>query len=263
MIFHSSFQNSYLWLPLIGLIVGFVGSMIGGGGGFVFPPALMLIFKVPAHVAVATSLAATLPICLLGAAAHYNKGNLNVSTGLTFGLAGIIGALSGVIVIRWLTPDQLENAFGIYLTLLALFMIFVNNKDKSKTRKTSQSISLSRVTPKSSFFGFTGGLISGTFGTSGTAPVLAGLLAINLPLKFVAGTSLMIIFINTVSALAGHLILGVIDLTLVLFLTIGTIIGALAGPKLTTVIKIGSKEGLIRYAFASLILVFGVVMIIF
>ena len=62
MIFHSSFEYIYLWLPLLGFVVGFFGSFTGGGGGFVFIPLLTLLFGVEAHVAIGSSLAATLPI---------------------------------------------------------------------------------------------------------------------------------------------------------------------------------------------------------
>lgn len=264
MIFHSSFQYSYLWLPLIGLVVGLLGSMIGGGGGFVFPPALILLFKVPAHIAVATSLAATLPICLVGAAGHYRKGNLDLRTGLKFGMAGIIGALSGTLIAGLLTPAQLKDTFGIYIILLSVLMIFNHYKDKRKPKVQKDQESRIKITPipRGSFYGFSGGVISGTFGSSGTAPVLAGLLAIKLPLKLVAGTSLMVIFINTVSALTGHLILGVIDFTLIFFLTTGTIIGAITGPRLTARLIFTKRERLIHQTFVYLMLGFGIIMII-
>ena len=61
MIFHSAFEYVYLWLPLIGFIVGFLGSLTGGGGGFIFIPLLTILFKVPPQIAIASSLAATLP----------------------------------------------------------------------------------------------------------------------------------------------------------------------------------------------------------
>jgi uncharacterized protein len=264
MIFHSPFQHSYLWLPLIGLIVGMVGSMVGGGGGFVFPPALIILFNVPAQVAVATSLAATLPICLVGAAGHYRNGNLDLRTGIAFGSAGIIGAISGAAITGLLSPAQLKTTFGIYIVSLALIMMFNDRREKQRRSNNDDSpvMPATGLIRKKSLYGFTGGIISGTFGTSGTAPVLAGLFAIRLPLKLVAGTSLMIIFINTVSALTGHLILGVIDLTLVWFLTGGTILGALAGTRLTTLLNFEAKERTIRKSFAYLILCFGVVMII-
>ena len=264
MIFHSSFQSSYLWLPLIGFSVGLLASMVGGGGGFFFPPVLILIFKVPAHIAVATSLAATLPICLVGAVGYYRKGNLDVHTGITFGVAGIIGALAGASVTGLLTPDQLQTSFGIYAILLAFLIIFNNHKDKKKIRtvKKPPPIQMSGIIPRGSFYGFAGGFISGTFGTSGTAPVLTGLFAIKLPIKLVAGTSLTVVFINTVSALTGHLFIGIIDLTLVWFLSAGAVIGAFTGPKLLAGVELEKREGRIRQSFAYLILAFGLIMII-
>jgi uncharacterized protein len=262
MIFYSSFQTSYLWLPIIGLIVGLLGSMIGGGGGFVFPPLLILFFNVPAHVAVTTSLAATLPICLLGAAGHYRNGNLDFRTGLKFGLAGIIGALSGTFVTALLSHEMLKDSFGIYIIILSLFLILNHHRAKSRS-DAGRKNSLHRLASasKGSFFGFTGGVISGTFGTSGTLPVLAGLFAVKLPVKLIAGTSLMVIFINTVFALTGHLILGIIDLTLILFLTAGTAIGAITGPRIMPGFGFPRKEGAIRQIFAYLMLVFGIVII--
>lgn len=262
MIFYSSFQNSYLWLPLIGLVVGLLGTMIGGGGGFVFLPLLILLFNVPAHVAVTTSLAATLPICLLGAAGHYRKGNLDFRTGLKFGITGIIGALAGTFITGMLSQEALKNSFGIYVILLSAFLILNYHIGKRNSGRGNKSrIRKMASASKGSFFGFTGGVISGTFGTSGTMPVLAGLFAIKLPVKLIAGTSLMVIFINTVSALTGHLFLGIIDLTLILFLTAGTAIGAIAGPRITPRLNLPGKEGVIRQTFAYLMLAFGIIMI--
>ncbi len=263
MVFYSAFEYSYLWLPLLGLVIGLLASAIGGGGGFFFPPVLILFFNVPAHIAIATSLAATLPICIAGAAVHYRNGNLDLNKGLVFGIAGILGALGGASVTGLLTPGQLKTTFGIYSLLLAVLIIMNERKEKKKLESKDNTL-ISKVLkwiPRGSFYGFAGGAITGTFGTSGTAPVLAGLFAIKIPLKMVAGTSLMIIFINTVSALAGHLVLGVIDLTLVWFLTAGTVAGSIAGPKLTSGIKFGDKEGFIKQTFAYIVLAFGLIMI--
>lgn len=263
MIFYSAFDHSYLWLPLIGFIVGLLGSMIGGGGGFVFPPTLIVLFKVPAHVAVATSLAATLPICLMGTMGHYRNGNLDINTGIIFGIAGIFGAITGTFITIRLTSNQLQTIFGIYTILLAVMLMVNNYRDKKTKQSTRNNIrQFLGIIPKGSFYGFTGGMISGTFGTSGTAPVLTGLLVRKLPVKLIAGTSLMVIFINTLSALTGHLVLGIIDLTLVWLLTAGTVIGAFSGPKLTVRMNLPGKESSIRHIFVYVLLVFGILVLI-
>ncbi|OQC40215.1 MAG: Sulfite exporter TauE/SafE [Bacteroidetes bacterium ADurb.Bin037] len=122
MIFHSTFEYAYLWLPFLGLIVGFLGSFTGGGGGFVFIPLLTIFFKTPPQIAVASSLAATLPICLAGAYGHYKKKNLDLRIGLIFAAAGIFGALLGARIANMITAKQLRVSFGIYSIIIAVIM---------------------------------------------------------------------------------------------------------------------------------------------
>ena len=106
------------------------------------------------------------------------------------------------------------------------------------------------------------GYAAGTFGTSGTAPVIAGLFAMRIPVKMVVGTSLLVVLANTVSALTGHIFIGEIDLTLVLLLTSGTVLGALIGPRLLSFVRIEKIEPIIKQAFAFIIIIFGIVLII-
>lgn len=263
MLFWSEFQQSYLWLPLVGVIVGLLATMIGSGGGFFFPLILMLFFKTPAHVAVATSLAATLPLCIAGSVGHYRRGNIHPKLVMIFGLAGILGAVAGAWITQQMDTNQLKIAFGVYSLVLAA-VIFLNNRQKKKGEQeadTGGEVLNRNMFAQGSAYGLAGGIISGTFGTSGSAPVLAGLIALNTPIRLVIGTSLAVVFINTVSALAGHVLLGEIDGTLVLFLTAGTVIGAAAGPWLLGKIKLERSEGNIRKWFALIILIFGLILI--
>jgi len=264
MIFHSSFENAYLWLPLIGFTIGLIGSMLGGGGGFFFIPVLTLLFKVPAQIAVATSLAATLPIGIVGSFGHYRKGNIDIHLALAFAIAGILGAFSGAGLTSLLTTRQLKVSFGGYSILMALIMIVSIRRGKKSEADGSKTTDLSvlRKISGGSFFGFLSGLITGTFGTSGTAPVQTGLFAMRMPIKLVVGTSLMVSTVNTFSSMGAHFLVGDIDLTLVYFLTAGTIIGALLGPRMLAGIKIGSAEGPIRLWYAFGMIVFGFLMII-
>jgi len=264
MVFHSVFENSYLWLPLLGFVVGFLGSVIGGGGGFFFLPVLILLFHVPAQIAVSTSLAATLPVCVVGALSHYRNGNIDLRMGSIFAIAGIAGAIVGAGLTGLLSTGQLKVSFGIYSILLAVHMMLSNRK-KIKAEANGdvlpEKTSFQKRT-SGSVYGLLAGIITGTFGTSGTAPVLAGLFAIRLPVKVIAGTSLLIVFVNTVSALGAHFMVGKIDLTLVYFLTAGTIIGAFAGPRLISGVRIERSENSVRFWFALVMMAFGLLMII-
>lgn len=115
---------------------------------------------------------------------------------------------------------------------------------------------------KGSFFGFLAGVITATFGTSGAAPVQAGLFAMHLPIKLVVGTSLFVVLFNTFSALGAHFLVGEIDLTLVVLLASGAALGALSGPKLLSSVNIDHAEGPVRFWYAMAMAAFGIAMII-
>ncbi len=264
MIFHSAFENSYLWYPLIGFIVGLIGTLIGGGGGFFFIPILTLLFGVPANIAVATSIAATLPICLVGSVAHYRNGNIQLRIGLVFAAAGVLGALSGASFTSLITAQQLKVSWGVYIILLAIQMIISawrKRRDEANGIIKPEGSRLEKAAT-GTFFGFIAGVITATFGTSGSTPVQAGMFAMRIPVKMVIGTSLMVVMVNQASALGAHFLVGEIDLTQVYFLTAGTIAGSLLGPRLLKGIKLERAEGPIRTLYAIGMIVFGTLMIL-
>lgn len=106
------------------------------------------------------------------------------------------------------------------------------------------------------------GLITGTFGTSGTAPILAGLFSMRIPFKMVIGTSLLAVLVNTIFAVGAHFIVGKIDLTLVIFLTAGSTLGAIIGPRLLAKIQIDKSESKAKYAYAIIMVAIGILMIL-
>ncbi len=263
MISYSEFETIYLILPLIGFVVGLFGTMMGGGGGFIFLPVLTLIIGAPSQVAVATSLSATLPICIVGTFSHYRRGNVDLKTGKLFILAGIIGALTGTALTKLLSSAQLKTTFGIYIILVAVNVAISTwrKKHSEVNGKPLKSLTKMKRIGRGSFFGFFAGAIAGTFGTSGTAPVMAGLFSMRLPLKVVVGTSLLIVLMNAVFAVSAHFVVGQIDLTLVGFLTAGSVLGAIIGTMWFSRAKLESSENNIRYVFVLVMIAIGILMI--
>jgi len=263
MIVYSHIEPVYYILPLVGFIVGLLGTMLGGGGGFIFLPLLTILIGVPMQTAVITSLVATLPIVIVGTVGHSRKSNIDFRTGIMFAIAGIIGAFIGAGITRLVSPNELRISFGIYSVLIATHIIY------STIRKNSITENGNEISPqfgirkkvKGSFFGLLAGIITGTFGTSGTAPVIAGLFTMEIPLKLVIGTSLLVILANTVFAIGAHFLVGQIDFTLVLFLTGGSVIGSLLGPNLLSKMKTDKSENKARYIYALVMVIIGVLMI--
>ncbi len=264
MYFSSSIESMYFLLPIIGFIIGLGGSMLGGGGGFIFLPILTLIFKVPPHVAVTTSLVATLPICIVGSLRHFQKGNIHVKVSITFALIGIVGALFGTYITDLISSRVLNLSFGVYSILIALNIGYLAFKDSEQIDSSNEN--LSKQTSifgkfKITFFGFTAGLITGALGTSAAALVLAGLMTLRIPLKMVIGTSLIIVLSNTLFAVCAHFLVSEIDMTLVYFLTSGSVLGAFIGPHLLMKANITKSNRLVKYTYAGAIAILGIIMI--
>lgn len=263
MIFTSPVESIYYLLPFIGLAVGLFGTMVGGGGGLIFLPVLVLFLEIPAHTALITSLVATLPISLAGSLAHYRKGHVQFRIAGQFAAAGLVGAITGAAVANQFTEEGLVTGFGSYCIVIGLY-IMVSTRKLTNMSKGNQALPMGtsgKYWVKSTFFGFSSGVITGAFGTSGAAPLMAGLFSLQLPVKVVIGTSLVVVASNTFFAIGGHFLVGSVDLTLVFFLTIGSIIGAWVGPSLISRVKTDNSENRIRYIFAVGIIILGIIMI--
>lgn len=260
MFFHSDITPLYFILPAIGFVVGLFATMLGGGGGFFFLPVLTLLLHVPASVAVTTSLVATLPICVVGMLGHVKRRNIAFSIVPAFSLMGVAGTFAGAAIVGRISGEKLKTAFGIYAVLIAGNIFYSTWKRKKKDHPARKHRGWTK-TMKGSFFGLMAGLITGVFGASGTAPVLAGLFSMDIPLKMVVGTSLLIVLVNTAFAVGAHAMVGQTDLTLVYFLTAGSTLGAIAGPRLLSKANVGGSENKVRYGYAAVMIVIGILMI--
>ena len=263
MIAGSTFAPSYLWLPIVGFAIGLLVTMFGGGGGFFYVPILTLFFHVPTQLAAATSLAATIPTVVVGSIEHYRKRNINLQIGLIFGVAGLVGAFGGAYLSDLVSSALLQKLFGIYAIALTIPMALSSRKrlkSQGDEVKNSPSLTSSKIV-LSSFFGIISGIMAGLFGTSGTATIVAGLYILELPVTVVVGTSVLVVLFNALSGFVGHLIVGQFDLMLVLFLGIGSILGAFLGPRLLAKINVQALERVYGVLFILLVVGFGLIML--
>jgi uncharacterized protein len=260
-----SFDQSFLWLPLVGFVIGLLVTMFGGGGGFFYIPILTLLFHVPIQLAIVASLATMIPTTIVGSIEHYRKGNINIKIGYIFGIAGLIGTLTGAYVSNLFSSVFLQKLFGIYAIALTIPMIITNRK-KSKKQDSELKQSQPLTSKKyilSSFFGIISGIMAGLFGTSGTASIVAGLYIMELPVTIVVGTSVLIVLFNAITGFVSHLIIGgPFNLLLILFLSGGAGIGAFLGPRLLTKINLRTLEKVYGVLFILLVLSFGIIMLL-
>src|ERR1700709_266788 len=92
-------SDSMLKLAAIGTLAGLFSGLFGVGGGTIVVPLLIFWFGYGERLATGTSLAAILPIGLLGAIAQGGLyGNVHVVTGLLLSIPAVVGVLAGTAV---------------------------------------------------------------------------------------------------------------------------------------------------------------------
>jgi uncharacterized membrane protein YfcA len=120
--FKVRFTESRLYasaLPFLatGLVFGFIGAVLGIGGGFMLVPALIYIFRVPINVVVGTSQFQILSTMLTATLMHATtSGSLDMILALILIVGGVFGAQMGVRAGQRLKGEQ----FRLMLALLIL-----------------------------------------------------------------------------------------------------------------------------------------------
>ena len=107
---------------VLGVLAGCLAGLFGVGGGIVFVPALTLGVGLGQLDAEATSLAAMVPVVLLGSWQQHRRGLVAWRPAVAVGLTSVGGVLAGAAVAESLPEDVLARLFGGLLIVLALRM---------------------------------------------------------------------------------------------------------------------------------------------
>jgi len=110
---------------LIGLVGGIFSGIFGIGGGAVMIPALTYFLGMTQHQAQGTCLAILLPpIGILAVLRYYQAGNIVVPIAIFVAIGFVIGAYFGADYIHAVPGPVVRKAFGVFLIILGLQMIF-------------------------------------------------------------------------------------------------------------------------------------------
>lgn len=216
---------------LIGILLGFIGA---GGSGFIIA-ILTVVFGVPIHTALGTSLAAMVFTTLSGAYSHYRQGNIDVKAGLTAGIFGAIFSYFGsriavgipVDSLHWLTAGMLFLSAVMLMTRLFL----VNRLKETNKSETKSAVSF---LIRAASVGIVTGVLSGTFGI-GSAPFiqLGLLIVLGLSIQKSVGTTMLVILPIAMAGGIGYYFEGYFNALLLVQVLAGTMIGSYIGAKFT------------------------------
>lgn len=158
-------------LPLVflGIAAGILSGLFGIGGGTIIVPVLVLLLGMPQRLAAGTSVAAILPVALVGAVSYGIQGNIDWVAAICLAIGIVLGAQIGSMYLAKLPTAALQWLFlGFLLVIIVSLWFVVPERGDSITINVGMG-SLLVLT------GFITGVLSGLLGVGGgiiVVPVL-------------------------------------------------------------------------------------------
>ena len=120
------FRRSRLYVSVIpivaiGLGIGFLGALLGIGGGFIMVPALIYLLRVPTNVVVGTSLIQIVATMALATVLHaVSSQSVDVILAIVLMVGGVIGAQFGARIGQNMRGDQLRALLALLVLAVAV-----------------------------------------------------------------------------------------------------------------------------------------------
>lgn len=122
-------METVVYLILIGLAAGFLGGMVGIGGGVLIVPALVLLLGLSQHQSQGISLAMMIfPVGILGVINYYKKGFVDFRYAGLLAVGFFLGSYIGSKFSLSLPQDTVKKIFAIVMILLAIKLLFSGKK---------------------------------------------------------------------------------------------------------------------------------------
>ena len=124
--FKMRFHRSKLYISaipplLLGAFVGFLGAIMGVGGGFIIVPAMIYLLRVPTNVVVGTSLFQILFVTAATTIFHsVQNHSVDIVLALILMVGGVIGAQFGAVAGEKLKGEQLRFLLAGLVLLVCL-----------------------------------------------------------------------------------------------------------------------------------------------
>lgn len=249
----------------LSIIIGLSLGLIGGGGSILAVPILVYLFKIHPEQATSYSLFIVGITAMFGSYSHYKLGNLKIKAALIFALPSVLALLfvrdfilPKIPIFIFTVNDFTITKNLVIMVVFAFLMIaasfsMIRESSPKEIAKRDDSLIIASI-------GLLVGFITGFLGAGGGFLIIPALLFFgNLPMKQAIGTSLLIIFINSLIGFGGDIINGFeIDYKLLFTISAIALVGMFIGTFLSKKID-GAK---LKPAFGWFVLVMGIYIII-
>lgn len=247
-----------MWLLAIpaGLLVGLSLGTLGAGGSILTVPILVYLLGQDPHHATTISLIVVGVAAIAGAVAHHRAGRVRLGTGLVFGLLGAAGSYFGSLASATVNQHVLLLGFAALMLAAAVAMLARRRRKPAApapvtggTRTMVDRATMTKTVGAATVVG----LLTGFFGVGGGFAVVPALvLALGFSMPAAVGTSLLVITVNSATALASRAGHGIgVDWTVIGPFTAAAVVGSLLGGRVAS----RARPELLSRAFTVLLVV--------
>jgi len=265
-------------LIFIGLLVGFIGGLLGVGGGFILVPLLTSLLRFDAHQAIGTSLAAGIFTGFFSAFSYFKQKRLDWKLGLLIEVSTVPGALIGSYSTIFFSSKELKILLSVLLTGLSISMlsegkltgikaIFKNlhlgtrikiQLWERKIRDSKGMLFEYKVNVLKLLLAvFPAGLASGFFGIGGGVMVVPVLCFLGIPVHIAVATSTLIVTLTALSGTICHMTFGHVLWTELVYIIFGIFLGTQMGT--STAWRTRSKT--LKKVFATVLMAMAVLLL--
>ncbi|GAA1391019.1 sulfite exporter TauE/SafE family protein [Luteococcus peritonei] len=229
------------WALPLGLVIGAVMGSLGGGGAILTIPLLVYVLHQEPHAATLGSLVIVAISSVVGLLPHARR--VQWRDGAVFGGMGIVGSMLGTAAAVRIPAELLMSLFAVLLLVVAGLMLRRRGAAAATPVRRGFWPLLATATGV--------GMLTGFFGVGGGFAVVPALtLVLGFTMHQAIATSLLVICINCLTALASRVGSGIgLDWGVVLPFAVGASLGSLVGGRLTR----GIDPRTLQLAFACLL----------
>jgi uncharacterized membrane protein YfcA len=245
-------------LALLGAagLAGFLGALLGVGGGVFIVPVMVLMFHLPMKVAVAASIVSVIATSNAGGSSYVDQRITNLKLAMFLEIATTVGALTGSVLAIYLHQWLMLIIFALMLAYMSYAAFTTRNLDDERIKSggfaKAEQDRLSRYldlhgsyhdlaancdveyvingVPTGATISYLAGLASGMLGVGGgVLKVSAMNRYMNVPMKVAVGTSKLMIGVTAAVSSILFFLAGLIHFSVVAPVALGTTIGATFG----------------------------------
>jgi len=254
-------------LTLLGwtFVAGFLGALMGIGGGIIIVPVLTIIFGVPIKEAIAISIVTVVATSISGGSSYVEQRITNIRLAIFLETSTTIGAFIGALLVLIVSGNYLYVVFALLAFYLAFSQILSVKREVKRTESNDfMNITQDRVSKylnlrgdyfdmsinhkveylvKNSIIGwivsFLAGLGSGLLGVGGGIFKVSVMnIFMNVPLKAAVATSKFMIGVTAATSAILYFVAGLLNLEYIAPAALGTMLGASVGTALMNRIRV-------------------------